>query len=88
MGAINFVMADAETAKKVLSQLKRIARALYSNPPVHGTPGSSFSYLQLVTGQRKNHLCDEQQSQSYSGQMHGRGHSDIVSSDLNCIAWV
>ena len=36
VGAINFVLADAEAAKRVMSQLKRIARALYSNPPVHG----------------------------------------------------
>jgi aspartate aminotransferase len=36
VGAINFVLSDAEAAKKVMSQLKRIARALYSNPPVHG----------------------------------------------------
>jgi hypothetical protein len=36
VGAINFVLADADAGKRVLSQLKRIARALYSNPPVHG----------------------------------------------------
>ncbi|EIE18335.1 aspartate aminotransferase [Coccomyxa subellipsoidea C-169] len=36
VGAINFVLSDAEAAKRVMSQLKRIARALYSNPPVHG----------------------------------------------------
>lgn len=36
VGAINFVLKDAEAAKRVMSQLKRIARALYSNPPVHG----------------------------------------------------
>ena len=36
VGAINFILSSAEAAKKVLSQLKRIARAMYSNPPVHG----------------------------------------------------
>lgn len=36
VGAINFVSIDKETATKVLSQLKRIARAIWSNPPVHG----------------------------------------------------
>ena len=36
VGALNFVLSDAEAAKRVMSQLKRIARALYSNPPVHG----------------------------------------------------
>lgn len=36
VGAINVVCSDKETADKTLSQLKRIARAMYSNPPVHG----------------------------------------------------
>lgn len=36
MGAINFISQDKETAGKVLSQMKRIARAIWSNPPVHG----------------------------------------------------
>lgn len=36
VGAISFVLSDADAAARVLSQLKRIARALYSNPPVHG----------------------------------------------------
>ena len=36
VGALNFVLADPPTATRVLSQAKRIARALYSNPPAHG----------------------------------------------------
>ena len=36
VGAINFVTKDSETAGRVLSQLKRLARAIWSNPPVHG----------------------------------------------------
>eukprot|EP00271_Cylindrocystis_brebissonii_P009766 TRINITY_DN24_c0_g1_i2.p1 TRINITY_DN24_c0_g1~~TRINITY_DN24_c0_g1_i2.p1 ORF type:complete len:414 (-),score=103.87 TRINITY_DN24_c0_g1_i2:1053-2294(-) len=36
VGAINAVMANAEVANRVKSQLKRLARAMYSNPPVHG----------------------------------------------------
>jgi aspartate aminotransferase len=36
VGALNFVLADADAAARVLSQLKRIARALWSNPPTHG----------------------------------------------------
>lgn len=36
VGALSFVLSDDGTAKRVLSQLKRIARAIYSNPPVHG----------------------------------------------------
>ncbi|KAI8473711.1 MAG: aspartate aminotransferase [Monoraphidium minutum] len=36
VGALNFVLNDAESSKRVLSQLKRIARALWSNPPTHG----------------------------------------------------
>ena len=38
VGAINFVLADPKVAARVLSQVKRIARALWSNPPVHGEP--------------------------------------------------
>eukprot|EP01024_Parvocaulis_polyphysoides_P044734 TRINITY_DN413_c0_g1_i1.p1 TRINITY_DN413_c0_g1~~TRINITY_DN413_c0_g1_i1.p1 ORF type:complete len:451 (-),score=93.71 TRINITY_DN413_c0_g1_i1:231-1526(-) len=36
VGALNFISSDKEAATRVLSQLKRIARAIYSNPPVHG----------------------------------------------------
>ncbi|GMH43336.1 hypothetical protein BSKO_11258 [Bryopsis sp. KO-2023] len=36
VGALNVVSGSKEVATKVLSQLKRIARAMYSNPPVHG----------------------------------------------------
>lgn len=36
IGAINAVVNDEETAARTLSQMNRIARAIYSNPPVHG----------------------------------------------------
>lgn len=36
IGALNVVLNDKAVAERVMSQLKRIARALYSNPPVHG----------------------------------------------------
>lgn len=36
VGALNAVLSDADAAGRVLSQMKRIARAMYSNPPVHG----------------------------------------------------
>jgi aspartate aminotransferase len=36
VGAMNIVLNDADKATAVTSQLKRIARAMYSNPPVHG----------------------------------------------------
>lgn len=36
MGALDFVLRDSGSAQRVLSQLKRLARALYSNPPTHG----------------------------------------------------
>lgn len=36
IGALNAVLNSPEAATKVLSQLKRVARAMYSNPPVHG----------------------------------------------------
>ncbi|KAF8110884.1 hypothetical protein N665_0078s0075 [Sinapis alba] len=36
IGAINVVCSSADAATRVKSQLKRIARPMYSNPPVHG----------------------------------------------------
>eukprot|EP00238_Polyblepharides_amylifera_P006778 CAMPEP_0196594378 /NCGR_PEP_ID=MMETSP1081-20130531/78193_1 /TAXON_ID=36882 /ORGANISM="Pyramimonas amylifera, Strain CCMP720" /LENGTH=452 /DNA_ID=CAMNT_0041918629 /DNA_START=64 /DNA_END=1422 /DNA_ORIENTATION=+ len=36
VGALNVIANDKEAATKTASQLKRIARAIYSNPPVHG----------------------------------------------------
>ena len=36
VGALNFILSDAASAQRVLSQLKRLARAIYSNPPTHG----------------------------------------------------
>ena len=36
VGALNFVLSDAGAASRALSQAKRIARAIISNPPVHG----------------------------------------------------
>ncbi|PNW86841.1 hypothetical protein CHLRE_02g097900v5 [Chlamydomonas reinhardtii] len=36
VGALVMVLNDKEAATRCLSQLKRLARALYSNPPTHG----------------------------------------------------
>lgn len=36
VGALNVVASNKEAATKVLSQLKRLARAIWSNPPAHG----------------------------------------------------
>eukprot|EP01113_Clastostelium_recurvatum_P006494 TRINITY_DN1292_c0_g1_i1.p1 TRINITY_DN1292_c0_g1~~TRINITY_DN1292_c0_g1_i1.p1 ORF type:complete len:441 (+),score=116.37 TRINITY_DN1292_c0_g1_i1:26-1348(+) len=36
IGALNVVTSSPEAAKAVLSQVKLYARAMYSNPPVHG----------------------------------------------------
>ena len=36
VGALSVVTASAEEAKRVLSNLKRLVRANYSNPPTHG----------------------------------------------------
>ncbi|UPR03400.1 aspartate aminotransferase [Chloropicon primus] len=36
VGALHCVAKDADNAKRALSQLKRLARALYSNPPTAG----------------------------------------------------
>ncbi|KAH9615552.1 hypothetical protein KSS87_016402 [Heliosperma pusillum] len=36
IGAINVVCSSPDAATRVKSQLKRLARAMYSNPPIHG----------------------------------------------------
>ncbi|XP_023002333.1 aspartate aminotransferase, chloroplastic-like [Cucurbita maxima] len=36
IGAINVVCSSSDAATRVKSQLKRLARPMYSNPPVHG----------------------------------------------------
>ena len=36
IGSINLICRDAETATRVLSQMKIIVRKMYSNPPMHG----------------------------------------------------
>eukprot|EP00262_Sarcandra_glabra_P017321 TRINITY_DN58_c0_g1_i1.p1 TRINITY_DN58_c0_g1~~TRINITY_DN58_c0_g1_i1.p1 ORF type:complete len:466 (-),score=97.96 TRINITY_DN58_c0_g1_i1:262-1659(-) len=36
IGAINVVCSSSDAAMRVKSQLKRIARPMYSNPPIHG----------------------------------------------------
>eukprot|EP01018_Ginkgo_biloba_P039620 Gb_17243 [translate_table: standard] len=36
IGAINAVCSSSDAANRVKSQLKRLARPMYSNPPVHG----------------------------------------------------
>ncbi|CAD7705087.1 unnamed protein product [Ostreobium quekettii] len=36
IGALNIVASDKDSAARILSQLKKIARPMYSNPPVHG----------------------------------------------------
>jgi aromatic-amino-acid transaminase len=37
VGALNIVAVSAEEAARVLSQLKRVIRTNYSNPPIHGS---------------------------------------------------
>eukprot|EP00210_Caulerpa_lentillifera_P006611 g6316.t1 len=36
IGGLNFVLKSSDVTKRVLSQLKKLARSMYSNPPVHG----------------------------------------------------
>ncbi|CAL5428999.1 unnamed protein product [Camellia sinensis] len=36
IGAINVLCSSADAATRVKSQLKRLARSMYSNPPIHG----------------------------------------------------
>ena len=42
VGALSVVAKDSETASKVQSQLNRVIRANYSNPPAHGADIVSF----------------------------------------------
>src|SRR5512145_2198359 len=37
VGALSVVTASADEAARVLSNLKRVVRAIYSNPPTHGS---------------------------------------------------
>jgi aromatic-amino-acid transaminase len=37
VGAFSFVAGDADEAKRLLSQVKRLIRTNYSNPPTHGS---------------------------------------------------
>ena len=36
VGVLSMICEDAEEASRVLSQLKILVRAMYSNPPSHG----------------------------------------------------
>lgn len=36
VGGLNFVLNDSAVSPRVLSQLKKLVRPMYSNPPVHG----------------------------------------------------
>lgn len=36
IGAINVVLSSSDIAQRVKSQLKKLARPMYSNPPIHG----------------------------------------------------
>ncbi|MDQ6684948.1 MAG: aspartate/tyrosine/aromatic aminotransferase [Pseudomonadota bacterium] len=61
VGALSVVCASAEEAARVLSQLKRVIRANYSNPPTHGaaavakvltTPALRAQWEQELAGMR------------------------------------
>ncbi|KAK3041690.1 hypothetical protein RJ639_001500 [Escallonia herrerae] len=39
VGALSIVCKTADVASRVESQLKMVIRPMYSNPPIHGTPG-------------------------------------------------
>ncbi len=41
VGALSVVTGSADEAKRVLSQLKRVVRANYSNPPTHGAQAAA-----------------------------------------------
>jgi aromatic-amino-acid transaminase len=62
VGALNVVAASSDEAQRVLSQLKRVIRTNYSNPPTHGgqvvatvltTPELRALWEQELTGMRE-----------------------------------
>ncbi|KAG0625995.1 hypothetical protein M758_2G094600 [Ceratodon purpureus] len=83
VGAINAIVSSADVATKVKSQLKRLARPMYSNPPVHGARivanvvGDSTMFdewraeMQMMAGRIKTvrqRLYDELSTKDKSGK--------------------
>ena len=66
VGALNFVLADAQSAGRVLSQVKRLARAMYSNPPVHGA-----RIVATVIGDPELYAAWKAEMQSMAGHING-----------------
>lgn len=56
VGALNMVASSADEAARLLSQMKRVVRTNYSNPPVHG---SSVVATALATPELR-HLWEEE----------------------------
>jgi aspartate aminotransferase len=83
VGAINAIVSSSDVAVRVKSQLKRLARPMYSNPPVHGARivanvvGDSTMFdewraeMQMMAGRIKTvrqKLYDELSSKDKSGK--------------------
>nr|PNR46151.1 hypothetical protein PHYPA_013270 [Physcomitrium patens] len=83
VGAINAIVSSSDVAVRVKSQLKRLARPMYSNPPVHGARivanvvGDSTMFdewraeMQMMAGRIKavrQNLYDELSSKDKSGK--------------------
>ncbi len=78
VGALSFVLSDDGAAKRVLSQLKRIARAIYSNPPVHGA-----RIVAEVVGNEDMFTEWKQEMEGMAGRIKVSMHS-MVSAALSC----
>ena len=78
VGALSFVLSDDGAAKRVLSQLKRIARAIYSNPPVHGA-----RIVAEVVGNEDMFTEWKQEMEGMAGRIKVSMHS-MASAALSC----
>ena len=88
IGALSVVAASSEEAARVLSQLKRLVRTNYSNPPTHGgkivasvlTTPELLSMWQQELGQMRNRILTtrEQLVEKVQARAHGAALGFVV----------
>ena len=88
IGALSVVAASSEEAARVLSQLKRLVRTNYSNPPTHGgkivasvlTTPELLSMWQQELGQMRNRILTTRQ------QLVEKVHARVAGAALDFVA--
>ena len=89
VGALSVVCASKDEAARVLSQLKRVIRTNYSNPPTHGaqvvatvltTPALRALWEDELAGMRDAHQADAQRRCSDRLRAAGVAHRHRASS--------